>query len=397
MSVVLPALLGSCAWSYLALARGGFWRGREDDRAMRRALADAPPDFAWPRVTAVVAARDEADLIATSVGSLLRQRYPGEFNVVVVDDHSQDGTAAIATRTAVELGQADRLAVIQAPALAAGWTGKLWALATGIDHVQQRPQPCDFLLLTDADIHHDPDALRALAWTAVRDRHVLSSLMVHLHCESRAERALIPAFVFFFQMLYPFAWVNDPGRAMAAAAGGCMLVQRQALADAGGLAAIRGELIDDCALGRRMKQLGRIHLALGESVQSVRPYPTLAPIRGMVVRSAFAQLEYSLAQLVFVAVALGLVFIAPVAFAALAQGWALGLGLFSWGLMALLFAPTARRYKASVLWGLALPFIATAYLAFTLESALQWRLGRGGLWKGRAQAPGTRPAKAGRP
>lgn len=393
MTALILALLACGAWGYLAIGRGGFWRGREDDAPMHRALAGVPPGFAWPRVTAVVPARDEAELIATSVASLLCQRYAGEFTVVLVDDHSEDGTAAIAARTAALLNEAGRLTVISAPPLPAGWTGKLWALATGIAHASRGPEAPDYLWLTDADVHCDVNALSALVWNAVEERLVLSSLMVRLHCESFPERALIPAFVFFFQMIYPFAWVNQASRGTAAAAGGCMLVQRQALADAGGVSAIRGQIIDDCALGRRLKRLGRIHLALADRVQSRRRSPSVAAIRHMVVRSAFAQLGYSFGRLAFVVVAMLAVFVAPVALAALAQGWARGLGIFAWLLMASLFAPIARRYDVSVLWGIALPAIAAAYLAFTIESAVQYRLGRGGQWKGRVQAERNPSAK----
>lgn len=389
--LVIAAVSGA-VWIYLALGRGGFWRALHDDQPMHDALSDARRDARhdahlarpWPRVVAIVPARNEAELIATTVGSLLAQRYEGELSIVVVDDHSEDDTAALASRAASDAGCPDRLTVLASPPLPAEWTGKLWAIAQGVAHVEALSEPPEFLLLTDADIRYAPDALAALVFSAVENRLVLSSLMVKLRCESIAERMLIPAFVFFFQMLYPFAWINQPNRRTAAAAGGCVLVRRHALREAGGIDSIRGELIDDCAMARLLKRYGSINLALGESVQSLRAYPRLDDIRRMVVRSAYAQLRFSPWLLGMVALAMLLIFVMPVALTFAGQGWTRAVALATWSLMSVLFMPMLKRYRVSRWWSIALPAVAMVYLAFTIESAYQHLRGRGGMWKGRA-------------
>ena len=379
------AASGAAVWAYLALARGGFWLGQENDRVMRDALVDVPDGFDWPAVTAVIPARNESAFVGSTVGSLLRQDYRGLLQVVVVDDHSDDDTAGVASLAAAEAGASDRLTVIAAAPLPPGWTGKLWAVTQGLNLANQAGSPAEFILLTDGDVHYDPDAVSALVWNVVKQRRVLSSLMVGLHCQSFVEHMFIPAFVFFFQMLYPFAWVNDAKHRTAAAAGGCMLVRRQSLADAGGIQAIRSELIDDVALSRRMKRQGPIHLALGAMARSLRPCASFAAIRQMVTRTAYAQLNRSGCLLLGVVAAMLLVFVGPVVVAALGAGWTRALGLSAWFVMAALFVPMARRYHVSPAWGIALPVIASIYLLFTVESAVQHWLGRGGVWKGRAQ------------
>ena len=233
-------------------------------------LSNAPES--WPAVVAIIPARDEADMIAHSVGSLLRQDYRGPFSVVVVDDQSADGTAAAALAAASAAGAADRLRIVAGTSVAPGWTGKLWAMRQGLSAVEASAAAPEFVLFSDADIAYAPHVLARLVAHRGARSSVLTSLMVKLRCESAAERWLVPAFVFFFQMLYPFAWVNDPDRRTAAAAGGCMLARREALAAAGGLEALRGALIDDCALGAIMKRQGPIWLGLTESVQSLRAY-----------------------------------------------------------------------------------------------------------------------------
>jgi hopene-associated glycosyltransferase HpnB len=281
--------------------------------------------------------------------------------------------------------------VLAAPPLPAGWTGKLWAVSQGVAHCHAMPVAPTYLLLTDADIRYSPDAVAALVNSAVDHAWSMSSLMVALRCESRAERALIPAFVFFFQMLYPFAWVNQPQRRTAAAAGGCVLLDRAALASAGGIAGIHDALIDDCALARQMKPYAPIHLALGESVQSLRVYGHYADIRRMVVRSAYAQLAFSPWRLLFVVVAMLAVFVAPVVFALAGSGWTQALGAATWSLMGFLFMPMLVRYRVPRWTAFALPAIASAYLAFTVESAWQHVRGRGGLWKGRVNTAPDAP------
>jgi len=267
-----------------------------------------------------------------------------------------------------------------------GWTGKVWAMQQGIAHAAAMPDPPHYLLLTDADISYSPDALRHLVARARSGGLVLTSLMAKLNCASLAERALIPAFIFFFQMLYPFAWVGRTSKRTAAAAGGCMLVERRALEKAGGMAAIRDALIDDCALAAVLKAEGPIWLGLTERVVSLRPYPRVDDIRRMVSRSAYAQLRYSPLMLAGTVAGLALTFLAAPLLAIFAGYPSWGFGVAAWGLMTIAFQPTLRFYRLSPLWGPVLPLIAAAYLAFTVDSAYQHWRGRGGMWKGRAQA-----------
>jgi hopene-associated glycosyltransferase HpnB len=374
-------------WLYLIAARGGFWRAAEcDDDA---ALPAVPPPQ-WPPVTAVVPARDEAETAGETIASLLQQDYRGPFNVILVDDQSRDATARVAREAAAALGAGDRLNVIAGRPLPAGWTGKLWAQNQGVESAAQAPNPPEYLLLTDADIVFAPGALSSLVARAEKQRLVLNSLMVKLRCKSSAERLFVPAFVFFFQMLYPFAWVNDPRRATAAAAGGCMLVKREALQAAGGLASIRSALIDDCALAKLLKGESAIALALTDNAHSLRAYPSIGDIRHMVARTAYAQLGYSPLLLAGTVLGLALTYLMPVALALFADGFAQFAGLFAWALMACAFRPILRFYGMSGLrswlWAAALPAIAAMYMAFTLDSAYQHARGRGGMWKGRAQA-----------
>lgn len=368
-------------WLYLLVARGGFWLARDrDDRE------SIPDPVHWPSVVAVVPARNEADVIAQSVGSLVKQDYPGSFRIVLVDDGSDDGTATVAQKAAAAEG-GKRLEVLRGAALPTGWTGKLWAMQQGVQHVSDSGEPPDYLLLTDADIGHSPDNLRALVARAERRGRVLVSLMAELSSTTWAERFLVPAFVFFFQMLYPFAWVARIERRLAAAAGGCMLVRREALERAGGIASIRSEIIDDCALARRLKAEGPIWLGLTRRARSLRPYGSVGEIGRMVSRSAYAQLGYSLLLLAGTVAGMVLTYLVPPALALFGDsGLARGAGLGAWGLMALAFQPMLRFYRVSPLWGAALPIIGMTYTLFTMLSAFQvWR-GRGGMWKGRAQA-----------
>jgi hopene-associated glycosyltransferase HpnB len=367
-------------WLYLLAGRGAFWLAAERDD-------DAPSwDGPWPAIAAIIPARDEAETVGDTVASLLRQKYPGEFAVILVDDQSRDATARVAREAAAALGAADRLTVLAGRPLPAGWTGKLWAQHQGVVLAETMPRPPAYLLLTDADIVYAEDALKSLVARTEAGEFVLTSLMAKLRCESLAERVFVPAFIFFFQMLYPFAWANDPRRATAAAAGGCMLVRREALRDAGGMDAIRDALIDDCALAKKMKAHGPISIALTERVRSIRAYRAMADIRRMVSRTAYAQLRYSPLLLAGTVFGLTLTYLAPVALTVFTDGMAQFLGIFTWLLMALAFRPTLRFYRLSALWGVALPAIAAMYMAFTIDSAYQHARGRGGMWKGRAQA-----------
>ena len=384
--MIVVASIALAVWLYLLLARGAFWRCDErDDREPAQPQMQLPQ---WPRVAVVVPARNEAEGIAESIGSLLAQDYRGGLDVILVDDDSSDGTADIARRLA---HSGERLRVVASRGLPAGWTGKLWALEQGIDAAMALPQVPDYLLLTDADIVHAPDSVSRLVARAETSGLALTSLMVKLRCESFAERANIPAFIFFFPMLYPFAFVNRPRSKVAAAAGGCMLVRADVLQKAGGIEVIRGALIDDCALAKALKAHGPIWLGLTERVRSIRPYPALADIRRMVVRSAYAQLRYSPLLLLGTAAGMVLTYLVPPLMTIFASGAARILGLVAWLLMAVAFAPTLRFYRRSPLWGIALPLIALQYLLFTLESAYQYMRGRGGSWKGRVQANVSEP------
>ncbi len=402
------ALLSLAIWLVLVVARDGFWLTRERDThpvPVTPALFRGPPGCtnsagecvapwtpeqvrgdelgAWPAVTAIVPARDEAAVIARAIGSLAAQDYPGEFRILLVDDASSDGTADIVRGLGSE-----RVRVLTGAPLAAGWTGKLWAVSQGIAAAGGTP---DYLLLTDADIAHAPDTLRSLVARAVGDERVLVSLMARLRCESLAERALIPAFVWFFRMLYPFAAVNRRGRGpkknrKGAAAGGVMLVDRRALEAAGGIAAVRSALIDDCAFGALLKRQGAIWLGLTDRAVSIRRYDTWGSVAAMISRSAYAQLGYSPAVLAGTMLGLALTYLAPPLLTVFARGPAQDAALAAWVLMALAFQPMLRFYRRSPLWGIALPAIATFYAGCTLLSAWQHARGRGGMWKGRAQA-----------
>ena len=377
VAIAIAACLPLAIWAYLIAFRGGFWlAGERDDRGQP---ADPPT---WPAVTAVVPARDEADVIARSIASLLAQDYPGPFRVVLVDDNSRDGTARIAEG----LGNQGALTVLKGAPLAPGWTGKLWAMSQGVEAATAGDAPPKYLLLTDADIAHAPDNLRRLVARAEARNLALTSLMARLSCANAAERLLIPAFVYFFAMVYPFAKVNDAKSRVAGAAGGVMLARADALAAAGGIAAIRTALIDDCTLGALMKGQGPIWLGLTDRAESIRPYGSVGEIGRMISRSAYAQLNYS--PMILIGAVLGMVvtyLAAPLVaiFAPNPWRWA---GVAAWLLMALSFQPTLRFYRRSPLWGLALPAIGALYTAFTVQSAIDvWR-GRGGAWKGRAQA-----------
>jgi hopene-associated glycosyltransferase HpnB len=372
------AVMALATWLYLICARGAFWLGSVND-------ADQPVWPAkWPWIAVVIPARNEAECIGDSMRSVLEQRYPGSLRVILVDDDSSDGTAEIARHGATISDHP--LAVVASGPLPAGWTGKLWALKRGIDASREQPDPPDYLLLTDADIVHAPDTVAWLVAQAERENLVLVSLMAKLRCESLAERSHVPAFIFFFQMLYPFAWVNRPAAATAAAAGGCMLVRADALAAAGGIESIRNALIDDCALAARLKTQGPIWLGLTERVRSIRPYPHWADLRRMVTRSAYAQLRYSPLLLAGTTAGMALTFLVAPLLAVFTHGLPQLLGLTAWILMAAAFQPTLRFYRLSPIWGLALPGIAFLYMLYTIESAVQYLSGRGGTWKGRAQA-----------
>lgn len=369
MDVLAPAAL--TGWLYLTFAHGAFWRtgpGLPDGRD--------PPG--WPEVVAVIPARDEAAVLPETLPTLLAQEYPGEFRVVLVDDGSTDGTAETAT------GLAENAQVISAGERPGGWAGKVWAMAEGV-RAAGRP---GFLLFTDADVAYRPGALKRLVAEAVTGERDLVSQMATLSTRTRWERVIVPAFVYFFAQLYPFRRVTRDGTRTAAAAGGCMLVRRATLEKAGGVAAIRDALIDDVAMGRLIKRAGgRCRLDLGRDVLSRRPYPRLADLWMMIVRSAYHQLRYSPVLLAGTVLGLLLLYATPPA-ATLAgligrDPVALAAGALAWGLMTLTYVPMLRFYALSPLRALGLPLVALLYAAMTIDSARRHHTGRGGVWKGR--------------
>ena len=360
------AAIAALAWLYLALLHGRFWQAGP-------VLAVARPRAA-PAVDIVVAARDEADVIGAALASLLAQDFAGAFRVVLVDDGSTDGTGAVARALSDP-----RLSVLHGAARPAGWAGKLWAVHQGVAATD-----APWVLLTDADIVHDPAHLSALLAQAERSGADLVSEMVELACESRAERALVPAFVYFFQLLYPFARVNDARGRVAAAAGGTVLVRRAALERIGGIEAIRGALIDDVTLARAVKRGGKIWLGHSALARSVRPYPGFADIFRMVARSAYVQLRFSPVLLVGTLLGLALLFWVPPVAAVVGEGPARWLGVVAWASMAATLLPTLRRFRLSPLRAPLLPAMATFYMAATLASALDHHRGRGVVWKRRA-------------
>lgn len=374
-------------WVYLLLFHGQFWR--TDQQLTDLEPASETVAQALPSVVVVVPARNEADVLPVSLRSLLSQDYESsQFHVVLVDDQSEDGTAHVARQIAQDLECSDRLTILSAQPLPPGWTGKLWALQQGVTHAIEQFAP-DYLLLTDADIEHAPNNLRQLVQKAKTDDRELVSLMVRLRTKSAWEQFLIPAFVFFFAKLYPFRWVNHPTRTLGAAAGGCILVQRSAIARIGGIAAIRDALIDDCTLGQRIKSSGnrRIWLGLTTQTHSLRPYDTLETIWSMVARTAYTQLNYSPWLLVGTLFGMTIVYLAPILGIATAlfqsNGALLGLSFVVYSLMSIAYWPIVRFYRCGWGWSLTLPAIAFLYTLMTLDSARRHWQGRGGQWKGR--------------
>ncbi|MBE9170369.1 glycosyltransferase [Pleurocapsales cyanobacterium LEGE 06147] len=386
MAFLAIAFLSLTIWIFLLLFWGQFWRA---DRKLERQEKKLE---SYPSVYAIIPARNEADLLPTALRSLLTQDYPGIFSIVLIDDRSTDGTAKVTREIAEQLEQTEKLTVISGEPLPTGWTGKLWAIEQGIRYASQ--QTPDYFLLTDADIEHGNKNLCRLVAKAERDNLDLVSLMVLLRCQNFWEKLLIPAFVFFFQKLYPFPWVNNPYKKTAAAAGGCILLRRQALERIGGIGVVRQALIDDCALARAIKsseykdnQSNPIWLGLTESTRSLRPYDSLQTIWDMVTRTAYSQLNYSPWLLMGTVLAMSLVYLAaPLSLLAgiiMANGLLTSIGLLTWLLMSLAYLPTVRLYQMSPLWAVCLPAIAFLYTLMTIDSALKYWQGKGGAWKGR--------------
>ena len=365
-------------WLYLLLGHGRFWM-------VQRLRAKAAPLTAIPGpIAVVIPARNEADVIGGAIHSLLQQSCAGVLHIFLVDDNSADETAAVAREAASNSSHPEALTIIHGQPLPDGWTGKLWAMQQGIEQARRlHPQ---FLLLTDADIKHSPENLATLVAAAEGGGYDLASFMVKLHCRGLAEKLLIPAFVFFFLMLYPPEWIRNSRRKIAGAAGGCILIRPEALVRAGGVAAIRGEIIDDCALARTVKQSGgKVWLGLTPDTYSLRDYKSFGAIEGMIARNAFNQLRHSVWLLLGATAGLLLIYLLPVVLVLSASPTLTLIGAIAYLLMWVTYLPMVRFYGLNGAWALTLPLSAVFYLAATIHSALDYWSGRGGDWKGRAQ------------
>lgn len=366
------------AWLYLLLGHGRFWM-------VRRLVAPAlPPETIIAPITVVIPARNEADVIGRSVRSLLRQSCADALHIFVVDDNSTDGTADAARRAAIDVSQEQRVTVVSGRPLPNGWSGKLWAVQQGIEQaLALNPQ---FLLLTDADVEHSPENVVTLVALAEAKGYDLASFMVKLYCRSFAEKSLIPAFVFFFFMLYPPEWIRDPRRTTAGAAGGCILIRPGALERIGGIAAIRHEIIDDCALARAVKTTGgKVWLGVTRETRSVRPYKSFGEIERMIARTAFNQLRHSLWLLLGALAGMMWLYLLPLGLLASRSLMLAAIGGVAYLLMAVLYLPMIRFYRLKPVWALTLPLSAAFYMVATVHSAAKFWAGRGGEWKGRAQ------------
>jgi hopene-associated glycosyltransferase HpnB len=378
MSVLATSIatLTAVTWSYLAFARGGFWRieGAKPDATEKAGFSGG--------VVAVVPARNEAELIGSVVTSLLNQSVA--MPVILVDDESTDGTADVARRASEEAGKADALTVIQSQPLPAGWTGKLWSMHQGVERA--RALNPNWLMLTDADVLHGPETAANLGLIASHGDYDLVSFMVKLRCESFAEKLLIPAFVYFFFMLYPPAWIRNSARSTAGAAGGCMLVKAETLERAGGLAAIRGALIDDCSLAGLLKlHGGRLWLGLSDQSQSLRRYETFSDVERMVSRTAFNQLKHSSLLLLGTIVGMAITYLAPPLLLFAGSRVAIFIGIAVWATMTMTYSTMVRYHRLNPAWALTLPLAAVFYLGATVHSAVKYWTGSGGTWKGRVQ------------
>jgi hopene-associated glycosyltransferase HpnB len=364
--IITLALL---VWLYLYFLHGQFWASAPE-------LRPAAP-VAFPDVDIVIPARDEAETIGPVIASLVNQNYAGNFRVILVDDNSTDGTAEKA-------GTHPRLTILTGQPKPVGWSGKLWALSQGI-----AASTAPVLFLADADIAHDPRHLSTLVSRLEAPRVEMVSEMVRLNCVSWPEKFLIPAFIYFFQMLYPFARVNDPRSSVAAAAGGTVLIRREALARIGGLEKIKGALIDDISLAREVKKHGPIYLGHSGLATSIRPYPHVRDIWNMIARTAFTQLNYSGAVLAMTILGLALVWLVAPWTILFGHGWRFVFGLAAFALAAASYFPTLDRYRQPKYFAIALPLIALFYMAATIASAVNHWRGTGATWKSRAYGGDT--------
>jgi hopene-associated glycosyltransferase HpnB len=388
MLVDVLAAVALVAWLAVLLLPSAPWRTRE--QLTPRKLGSDPispemgsdpnfiPDVDLAAVTVLIPARNEATAIAATLAGLTRQGR--NVRVLVIDDQSSDGTGEAAIEANAGFAPPLDLTVIDGEALPSGWGGKLWALNQGLQQVDR-----DYCLLLDAEIVLASGVLSTLLQKARAESRAMTSVMAKLRCETFWEKLLVPPFIFFFKLLYPFAAVNDPARKTAAAAGGCILIRTDVLNAIGGFAAIRDALIDDCTLAARVKAAGHsVWLGLSEHVMSSRSYPNLVDFRRMVARTAFTQLRYSVVLLVIVVDVMVIVFVVPVlALGFSTEGWGLASGIGALAAMAAAFWPTVRFYSLTPLWVLTLPIAAVFFLAMTVESAVQYWRGVTARWKDR--------------
>lgn len=399
--LIAAGVLTLLIWTYLVFARGAFWRIHPALPTVQQgaALHETPAAEGSLRIAVIIPARNEADVIDRVVRSLLRQSGQNAIHIFLVDDGSTDSTAQVARAAAIAVGQTEDLTVVLGTPLPSGWSGKLWALEQGVELARQTNP--DFFLFTDADIEHAPGSVASLVSIAEAGSYDMTSFMVKLHCQLLAEKLLIPAFVYFFFKLYPPAWIANPQRGTAGAAGGCILIRPSALDKAGGIAAIRQEVIDDCSLAARVKHAGgRLWLGASAATCSIRPYGSFSEIGRMISRSAFSQLRHSTLLLLLSMVGMAATYLLPPALAlsgvlsgilcshhVASAALLVGTPAAAWLLMIVSYVPVLRLYRLSPLWALALPLAAIFYMGATFHSAVRYWSGRGGQWKGRVQDP----------
>lgn len=375
---MLWGLITLSIWLYLLTARGGYWR--------TNTAPLPPPPEQWPDITVIIPARNEEAVIGSTITSLLNQEYAGNVQIILVDDHSSDGTQNIARQAAQHCQQNENLTILGAPPLPHDWSGKVWAMQQGYLHAIEKEHHTPYLFFTDADIDHGPHTLQSLVQRAEGEQLDLVSLMVLLQNKTFSEKSMIPAFVYFFKMLYPFAWINKPGHPLAGAAGGAMLIRNKALQAVNGLQCIQDALIDDCSLGRALKANGKIWLGLTQNSLSTRGYEKMSEIWMMITRSAYTQLNYKPWMLVGSLVGLTFTFLMPVVLSFSSHPITQTLGIASWLCMSASYLPMLRYYRQSILWAPSLPITALIYMGATFDSARRYYAGKGGQWKGRVQA-----------
>jgi hopene-associated glycosyltransferase HpnB len=394
--LIAAGVLTLLIWTYLVFGRGGFWRIPPAMPPLQQEAAEHESSSAVNplQIAVIIPARNEADVVDRVVGSLLRQSGQSAIHIFLVDDGSTDSTAQVARATAMAIGQTEDLTVVPGTPLPSGWSGKLWALEQGVALARQT-NPV-FFLFTDADIEHAPDSVATLVSIAEAGPYDLASFMVKLHCRSVAEKLLIPAFIYFFFKLYPPAWTANPQRVTAGAAGGCILIRPAALDKAGGIQAIRQEVIDDCSLAAHVKHAGgRLWLGASATTRSIRPYGGFSEIGRMISRSAFSQLRHSKLLLLLSMIGMAVTYLLPPAlvlgvlsaYYVAPAALVVGMSTAAWLLMIVSYMPVLRLYRLSPLWALALPVAAIFYIGATFHSAVKYWSGRGGQWKGRIQDP----------